>query len=179
MVVTVCIAPAQAGLCFRVGRGGVTLKAASPEGRDTRASRDHFLQIKPMRPGWRVRWDTGSDIGAWTDTRAHCQRLRLTALGLRASGFARSYEGSPAVHGDDDASLAQDRHRVAHGGVGDLVLFGETALAGELQLDLALGDPPLDVVRDLDVGVFSPIGINRTSGHMINLRCSLSCKNPD
>ena len=43
----------------------------------------------------------------------------------------------------------------------------------------ALGDPPLDVVRDLDIGVFSPIGINRTSRHMINLGCSLSCRNTD
>ena len=72
--------------------------------------------------------------------------------------------------------LTQDRHRVPHGGVGDLVLFGETPLAGELQLDLALGDPPLDVVRDLNIGIFSPKGINRTSGHMINLGCSLSYK---
>jgi hypothetical protein len=66
---------------------------------------------------------------------------------------------------------------VPDGGVGDLVLLGETPLAGELQLDLALGDPPLDVVRDLDIGVFSPIGINRTSRHMINLGCSLSYRN--
>ena len=100
-------------------------------------------------------------------------------LGSRASRLPRGHEGSPAVHGDDDASLAQDRHRVAHGGVGDLVLFGETALAGELQLDLTLGDPPLDIVRDLDIGIFSTKGINRTSGHMINLGCSLSCRNTD
>ena len=83
------------------------------------------------------------------------------------------------MHRDDDASLAQDRHRVPHGGIGDLVLFGEAALAGELQLDLALGDPSLDVVRYLDIGVFSPIGINRTSRHMINLGCSLSCRKTD
>ena len=68
---------------------------------------------------------------------------------------------------------------MAHGGVGDLVLFCEAALAGELQLDLALGDPSLDVVRDLDIGVFSPIGINRTSHHMINLGCSLSFQKTD
>ena len=83
------------------------------------------------------------------------------------------------MHRDDDASLAQDRHRVPDGGVGDLVLFGEAPLAGELQLDLAPGDPPLDVVCDLDVGVFSPIGINRTSRHMINLGCSLSFQKTD
>jgi hypothetical protein len=100
-------------------------------------------------------------------------------LGSRASRLPRGHESSPAVHGDDDASLAQDRHRVAHGGVGDLVLFGEAALAGELQLDLALGDPPLDIVRDLDIGIFSTKGINRTRGHMINLGCSLSCRNTD
>jgi len=80
------------------------------------------------------------------------------------------------VHRDDDPSLTQHRHRVPHRGVGDLVLFGETPLAGELQLDLALSDPPLDIVRDLDVGVFSPKGINRTSSHMINIGCSLSFK---
>ena len=90
--------------------------------------------------------------------------------------LAGSHEGAPAVHRDDDASLAQYRHGVPHGGVGDLVLVGEAPLAGEFQLDLALGDPPLDVVRDLKVGVFSPIGINRTSGHMINLGCSVSFK---
>ena len=83
------------------------------------------------------------------------------------------------MHRDDDASLAQHRHRVPDGGVGDLVLFGEAPLAGELQLDLALGDPPLDVVRDLDIGIFSTKGINRTSGHMINLGCSLSCWKTD
>ena len=65
---------------------------------------------------------------------------------------------------------------MAHCGVGDLVLFGEAPFAGELQLDLALGDPPLDIVRDLDIGVFSPIRINRTRRHMINLGCSLSYK---
>ena len=75
---------------------------------------------------------------------------------------------------DDQPSVAQNRHRVPDGGVGDLVLLGEAALAGELQLDLALGDPALDVVRDLNIGIFSPIGINRTRGHMINLGCSLS-----
>ena len=83
------------------------------------------------------------------------------------------------MHGDDDASLTQDRHGVPDGGVGDLVLLGEAALAGELQLDLAVGDPPLDIARDLDIGVFSPIGINRTSRHMINLGCSLSYRNTD
>ena len=100
-------------------------------------------------------------------------------LGSRAPRLPRGHESSPAVHGDDDASLAQDRHRVPHGGVGDLVLFGEAALAGKLQFDLALGDPPLDIVCDLDIGVFSPIGINRTSRHMINLGCSLSFKKTD
>jgi hypothetical protein len=80
---------------------------------------------------------------------------------------------------DDDPSVAQYRHGVANGGIGDLVLFGEAPLAGELPLDLTLGDPSLDIVRDLDIGIFSPIRINRTSRHMINLRCSLSCKKTD
>ena len=48
---------------------------------------------------------------------------------------------------------------------------------GSFARDLALGDPPLDVVRYLDIGIFSPKGINRTSGHKINLGCSLSCQN--
>ena len=54
-----------------------------------------------------------------------------------------------------------------HGGVRHPVLFGETPLAGELGCDLALGDPPLDVVRNLDIGILSPKGINRPSRHMI------------
>ena len=78
------------------------------------------------------------------------------------------------MHRDDDPPVPQYRHRVPHGGVGDLVLLGEAALAGELQFDLAPGDPPLNVVRDLNIGIFSPVGINRASGHMINLECSLS-----
>src|SRR5690348_17180883 len=98
-------------------------------------------------------------------------------LGPRASRLPRGHESSPAVHGEAEASLAQARQRVAQGGVGDLVLVGETALAGEVQLDLTLGDPPLDIVRDLDIGIFSTKGINRTSGHMINLGWSLSCRN--
>lgn len=83
------------------------------------------------------------------------------------------------MHRDDDASLTQHCHRVPHGGVGDLVLVGEAPLARELELDLALGDPPVDIVRDLDIGIFSPKGINRTGSHMINLECSLSYKNTD
>ena len=114
-----------------------------------------------------------------TVTGACAEATFQSASGLRASGLARCHEGSPAVHCDDDPSLTQHRHRVPHGGVRDFVLFGETPLAGELQLDLALPDPPLDIVRDLDIGVFSPIGINRTSGHMINLGCSLSFKKTD
>ena len=89
-------------------------------------------------------------------------------------GLAWRHEGSPAVHRDDDPPVAQHRHRVPNRGVGDLVLIGEATFARELQLDLALGDPPLDVVRDLDIGIFSPIRINRTSSHKINLGCSLS-----
>ena len=67
--------------------------------------------------------------------------------------------------------------------------FLELGLVDEINLMIApillgeglrlFGDPPLDIVRDLDIGVFSPIGINRTSRHMINLGCSLSCRNTD
>jgi hypothetical protein len=81
------------------------------------------------------------------------------------------------MRGDDDPALAQYCHRVPHGGVRDPVLVGETPLAGELGCDLALGDPPLDIVCDLDIGILSPKGINRTSGHVITIGCSLSCKN--
>jgi hypothetical protein len=99
------------------------------------------------------------------------------ASGLRTSWFAWCYEGAPAVDGDDDPALAQQRHCVPDGGVGDPVFLGEAPLAGEFPRDLALGDPPLHVVRDLDIGIFSPKGINRTRGHKINLGCSPSCQN--
>jgi hypothetical protein len=79
------------------------------------------------------------------------------------------------MYRDDDPSLTKYRHRVPDGGIRNPVLFGEAPLTGELHLDLALGDPPLDIVRHLNIGIFSPKGINRTSGHMINLGCSVSC----
>ena len=80
---------------------------------------------------------------------------------------------------NDDSSLAQQCHRVPHGGVRDPVLIGEAPLTGKLARDLTLGDPPLHVVRNLDVGICSPKRINRTRGHKINIGCSLSCKNTD
>jgi len=101
------------------------------------------------------------------------------ASGVRTSWFARCHEGSPAVDGDDDSALAQQRHRMPHGGVRDPVFLGEAPLAGKFPRDLALGDPPLDVRRYLDIGIFSPKGINRTRGHKINIGCSVSCKNTD
>ena len=82
------------------------------------------------------------------------------------------------MHRNDDSSLAQQRHRVPDGGVSDLVLFGEAPLTGQLRRDLAFSDTPLDIIRDLNIGIFSPKGINRTSGHMINLGCSLSYEKP-
>jgi hypothetical protein len=98
------------------------------------------------------------------------------ASGLRRSWFAWCYEGSPAVDGDDDSSLAQHRHRVPHGRVRDPVFLGEAPLTGKFPRDLALGNPPLDIVRDLNIGIFGPEGINRTRGHKINLECSVSCQ---
>jgi hypothetical protein len=89
----------------------------------------------------------------------------------------RLHVGSPAVNRDDDSTLAQDRHSVPHGGVGDSVLFGEASFAGKLGRDLALGDPTLDVVRNLNIGIFRTKGINRTSSHAVTIRCSLSCCN--
>ena len=65
-----------------------------------------------------------------------------------------------------------------HGGVRDPVLFGEAPLAGQLRCDLTLGDSPLDIVRNLNIGIFSTKRINRTSGHMINIGCSLSYEKP-
>jgi hypothetical protein len=56
-----------------------------------------------------------------------------------------------------------------HSGVCHPVLFGETPLARELGCDLTLGDPPLDIVRDLDIGILSPKRINRPSRHMITI----------
>jgi hypothetical protein len=66
-----------------------------------------------------------------------------------------------------------------HGGVCHFVLFGETSLAGELRGDLALGYAPLNIVGDLNIGILSPKGINRTRRHMITIECSLSCGNTD
>jgi hypothetical protein len=83
----------------------------------------------------------------------------------------------PAVNRDDNLAVAQYRHGVPHGGVGDSVLLGETALAGKLRRDLALFDPPLNVVRNLYIGIFRPKGIDRTSAHTGTLGCSLSCDN--
>lgn len=83
------------------------------------------------------------------------------------------------MHGDDDSTLSQQRHCVPHRGVCDSVFLGEAPLAGEFARDLALGDPPVDVVRHLDIGIFGPKGINRTCGHKINIECLLSCKNTD
>ena len=81
------------------------------------------------------------------------------------------------MDGDDDPALAKQRHCVPHGGVGDPVFVGEAPLAGEFPGDLTFGDPPFDVGRYLDIGVFSPKGIYRTRGHKINLGCSLSYQN--
>jgi hypothetical protein len=84
-----------------------------------------------------------------------------------------------AMDRDNNLAVAQYRHGVPHGGVGDSVLFGKAPLAGELRRDLALGDPPLDVVRNLHIGIFRPKGIDRTSAHTSTIGCSLSCDNFD
>ena len=81
------------------------------------------------------------------------------------------------MRGDYDPALAQHRHCVPDGGVRDPVFVGEAPLTGELGCDLAFGDPPLDIVRDLDIGILSPKGINRTSRHTITIGRSVSCKN--
>jgi hypothetical protein len=75
-----------------------------------------------------------------------------------------------------DPPLTQHRHRMPDGGVRHPVLVGKTPLAGKLRGDLALADPPLNVVRNLDIGVLSPKRINRPSRHMITIGCSLSCR---
>ena len=79
--------------------------------------------------------------------------------------------------GHDDPALAQNRHRVPDSGVRDPVFVGEAPLTREFRCDLAFGNPPLDIVGDLDIGVLSPKLINRTSRHTITIGCSLSCKN--
>ena len=117
-----------------------------------------------------VRQETGSLAGPRSTHSWH-------ASGLRTAWSTWCHEGSPAVDGDDDSALAQQRHCVPDGGVRDSVFLGEAPLAGEFPRDLALGDPPLDVVRYLNVGIFSSKGINRTRGHKINIGCSLSCQN--
>src|SRR5579863_2230734 len=89
--------------------------------------------------------------GAW-------QARGWPASGLRSSWFARCHKGPPAVDGDDDSALAQQRHCVPHRGIRDPVFLGEAPLAGEFTRDLAPGDPPLYVVRYLDIGIFSPKG---------------------
>jgi hypothetical protein len=71
---------------------------------------------------------------------------------------------------DDNPAVAQYRHGVPNGGVGDSVFLGKAPLAGKLRRDLALFDPPLDVVRHLHIGIFRPKGIDRTSAHVGNSR---------
>jgi hypothetical protein len=80
------------------------------------------------------------------------------------------------VRREYDPPLTQHRHRMPDGGVRHPVLVGKTPLAGKLRGDLALADPPLNIVRNLDIGVLSPKRINRPSRHMITIGCSLSCK---
>jgi hypothetical protein len=80
-----------------------------------------------------------------------------------------------AMNRDDDPAFAQYRHGMPHGGVRDTVLVGKASLAGKLRRDLALRDPTLDVVRNLQIGIFRPKGINRTNTHTGTLGCSLSC----
>jgi len=58
---------------------------------------------------------------------------------------------------------------VPHSGVRDPVLVRETPLARELGCDLALVDPPLNIVRNLNIGILNPKGINRTSCHTITI----------
>jgi hypothetical protein len=93
------------------------------------------------------------------------------------TGLMRVHVGAAAVNGDDDPAFAQYRHGMPHRGVGDAVLFGEAPLAGELRRDLTLCDPPLDIVRNLHIGIFRPKGIDRTSAHMGTLECSVSYDN--
>ena len=68
-----------------------------------------------------------------------------------------------AMDRDDNLAVAQYRHGVPHGGVGDAVLFGEAPLAAELRRDLTRRDPPVDIVRNLRIGIFRRKRINRTS----------------
>ena len=82
-----------------------------------------------------------------------------------------------AVDRDDNLAVAQYRHGVPHGGVSDTVLLGKASLAGKLRRDLALRDPPLDVIRNLGIGIFRAKGIDRASAHTGTLGFSLSCDN--
>lgn len=96
--------------------------------------------------------------------------------GRSAPWPGRCHEGATAMRGDNDPTLSQHRHRVPDGGVRDTVFVGEAPLTRELRCNLALGNPPLDIVRNLDIGIFSPKRIDRTSRHTITIECSLSCK---
>jgi hypothetical protein len=75
-----------------------------------------------------------------------------------------------AMDCDDNLAVAQYRHGVPHGGVGNSVLLGKAPLAGKLRRNLALCDPPLNIVRNLHIGIFRPKGIDRTSAHVGNSR---------
>jgi hypothetical protein len=99
------------------------------------------------------------------------QRMCAAADAVRtALGLLWLDVRSAAVDRDDNLAVAQYRHGVPHGGVGDPVLLGEAPLAGEFRRDLALFDPSLDVVRNLDIGIFRSKGIDRTSAHVGNSR---------
>ena len=54
---------------------------------------------------------------------------------------------------DDQVAVAEDRHGVPDGDVGDAELFGQGAFAGQLDRVLAGGDAGGDGVGDLLVGV--------------------------
>lgn len=110
-----------------------------------------------------------------TSTAARCQ-MRRSGI-RRAPRLTRRHERSPAVDGDNDPPVTQYRHGVPDSAVGNSVLFGEAPLAAKLHRDLAIGDPPLDVVRNLDIRIFGPKRINGTSCHTINIDRSLSCRN--
>lgn len=61
--------------------------------------------------------------------------------------------------------------------IGHPVLFGDAPFAGELRRNVPFRDPSLDAVRNLDIGVFRPKGINGTSSQRETIGCSLRYDN--
>jgi hypothetical protein len=78
-------------------------------------------------------------------------------------------EGSAAEDGPDETSLAEDLKRLAHRDVGHLVFLGQVSFGRKPAREFFDGDPPGDVVGELDVGKFASHRVDRRHRHALRL----------